>query len=341
MHLVRCGTYIHTSIIWILVLRLIGSCKCVSICQTPVHVNDKQYNFHVDSLTDLVETSIQFCGNLGLTDVDCKRIRDHHRATCFGVTGKTKGAAMTVSQQQLEQVGEQETREGEDNTSSEEQKGHQNQCKASTTGRKGKGGGSVDYSTKVGPIMPIHGLKAALEDITAAAASATASRFGTTAAEKAAAEVRRKAVQASADSHILKTHNDGMSFIDNRQQSSSTGDEVIYLQSYLGETPHSAVKRFCGSKRLPVHICEQIRTAFLQLHGIDSDSDSEADSGCDAAHGGSDSKHSRSISSRAGWMPKWLRTKLRWWWDGLAGVLQPYYGYVLVAIAVLYVALLL
>ena len=230
-----------------------------------VTIGDKTYPFSSTSYYTILNDSQLFCNKYHITYSECEDIRKYYKSQCYRHQSESISESKSVSESESEsELGS----EAVIDTVSDIKTisiSNDNKNKMNMNKNKNKNIQRIDYSMKVGPILPIYGLDS----------------------------IDKNAMSSNKNQNQNQNQYDGISFFDQLNgwdRRDGRDKHVIYLQSYSGETPQQSISRFCGAKKLINElqtVCMQIETAFLALYDIDIDIDSGIDSGSDS---GSDSK---------------------------------------------------
>ena len=217
--------------------------NAINVCQTKVFIGDAVHVFHTDSLGAVESAAHTFCSVHMIAPVECDRIKQMNKRDCYNVIERDESTeALSVA----------------------EISGHsvpvdisENPEKSSTAGVR------VDYSTKVGPSLPVFGLS-------------TNTCPNTIMNELNGIIVNSPKQDAETEAALARAC-----------ASNTESDIPRYLQAYANEGPRQAVRRFCGMMQLAEYQCKQIRTAFLKLNGIDP-GDSDGDGNGRSVGGGTE-----------------------------------------------------
>jgi hypothetical protein len=211
--------------------------QAVNVCQTQVFIGDVAHVFHTESLEAVDSAARSFCGRHVITAAECERIKRTNRKDCYGI-GEEEESAQSDSVLDNSQTSPVST--------------------AETTPRT-----SVDYSTKVGPVLPVFGLS------TNTCPHTIMNELNGIIVNAPRQDDETEAALARACAHNTESN------------------IPHHLQTYVGEEPRQAVRRFCGMMNLPEYQCKQIRAAFFKLHNIDMETEETVGlSGDDNAGGG-------------------------------------------------------
>lgn len=197
--------------------------EAVNVCQTRVYIGEVAYVFHTDSLAEIDSVAHDFCRRHVIDANECNRIKRMNKKDCYNINdGEEEKEFPLLS----------------------EHSSNQPSSTIVTSASAPSDFHSIDYSTKVGPVLPVFGLS-------------TNTCPHTIMNELNGIIINSPKLGPEAEAALAKAC------------ASNTESSVSYkLQTYLNESPQQAVKRFCGMMSLPEYQCKQIRTAFYKLHGI-------------------------------------------------------------------------
>jgi hypothetical protein len=247
---------------WIRMLLLLTHCisftRSISFCSTPIILSAGQtIPFHVEEEGDLLTAAQHFCSRNYIGESDCQRIVDFHREKCFAKSDRQQNEGVSEDGEGIDEV----------------ESGKESKIRkiSSVQGSSFPSTNEIDYSQRVGPILPV--------------------------------------------THKGLTHN---------------------LQTYQGETPEGAIKRFCGMLKLNAIECQQVHDPFLKLidakSAIDSDTpDSQSVEKDQKDHQSAD--HSSQSTDPS--LPSfWARI-----YSQLTDLLNQYWNYIILFVTVMYVIL--
>lgn len=273
----------------------------VHLCQTMVTIEDKNYPFSTSSSEKIHKDSIKFCNKYRIADDDCAQIRKYHISQCY----PNKIEAQSKSSYSYRHDGKSNINVNDDVKFESVVK---NEMSTHTQDSKQNNVQKIDYSMKIGPILPIYGLEDAITSVN------KKTKSGEVTIQNNKRELNFQAM-------------DGISFFDKDAMKINDHQGIHYLQSYLGELPQQSVARFCDAKKLHndlEFICKQIEHSFLALYDITSDISDVSDN--------ENSTHQQSTASN---ITLWNRISQ----FGLS-VYQDYFQIILLLLSICYILLL-